>query len=151
MRLIAHTTSLPSVSKLKPMLLCYLSYLDAFPGVVVPAKKPTKKPAKKSVKQALKSTLAILMPSAVPPAGSTCSISNICVYLCTASVTPEASAVNKPRKLSASPPPGPPKTGQRAKPTKVTQITCIEPPVDHSQCVRFQNKEVEEVEEATLY
>ena len=28
--------SLPSVNKLKPMLPCYLPYLDAFSGVIVP-------------------------------------------------------------------------------------------------------------------
>ena len=108
--------SLPSVSKLKPTSPRYLPYLDAFPGVVVPAKKPAKKPAK----QALKLTLVMLMPLAVPPAGSICSISNTCTCLCTANVAPEASAVNKYRKLSAPPPLGPPKLSQRAKLIKVT-------------------------------
>ena len=122
-----------SVSKLKLMLPCYLPYIDAFPGVVVPAKKPAKKPAK----QALKSTPAILMPSAAPLAGSTCSISNTYAHPHTASVTPEASAVNKPKKPFIPPPPGPFKTSQRVKPTKVTQITCIEPPVNCSQYMQF--------------
>ena len=124
-----------------------MPYLDAFPGVVVPAKKPAKKPAK----QALKSTPAILTPSVAPPAGSTRSISNTRARSRTTSVAAKASAVNKRRKPSAPPPPGPPKPGQRAKPTKITQITRIEPPVDRSQRVQFQNKEVEEVEEATPY
>ena len=95
---------------------CYLPYLDAFPGVVVPAKKPAKKPAK----QALKLMPVMLMLSAAPPAGSTCSISNTRACLCTASVTPEASAANKCRKPSAPPPLGPPKPGQYAKLIKVT-------------------------------
>ena len=124
--------SLPSVSKLKPMSPCYLPYLNAFSGVIVPTKKPAKKPAK----QALKSTPAMLTPSAAPLAGSTRSISNTLARLCTASVAPEASAANKCRKPSA-PSPGLPKPGQRAKPTKVAWITHIKPPIDCSQRVRF--------------
>ena len=108
-----------------------MPYLDAFPGVVVPIKKPAKKPAKKPVKQALKLTPVTLMPSAAPLAGSTRSISNTRACLCTVSVAPEASAVNKRKKLSA-PPLGPPKPSQRAKLTKVTRITRIEPPIDRS-------------------
>ena len=129
---------------------CYLPYLDAFPSIVVPAKKPTKKPAK----QALKSTLATLTPSAAPLASSTRSISNTRAYPRTASVTPKASAVNKCRKPSTPPPLGLPKPSQRAKLIKVTRITRIEPPIDCSQCIRFQNKEVKEikeVKEAILY
>ena len=91
-----------------------------------------------------------LTPSA-PLAGSTRSISNTLTYLCTASVAPEASAANKYRKPSVPPPPGPPKPGQHAKPMKVTQITHIELPIDHSQHIRFQNKEVKEIKEAILY
>jgi hypothetical protein len=153
MRFIVDITSLLSVSKLKPTSPYYLPYLNAFPGVVPPAKKATKKAPKKAPKQALKPTPATLAPSAAPPASSTCSISNTCAYLYTASVTPEASAANKYRKPSA-PPPGLPKPGQRAKPMKVTRITYIEPPIDRSQHVRFQDKnimEVEEVEEAISY
>ena len=82
-----------------------MPYLDAFPGVVVAAKKPAKKPAK--------STLVTLTPSEAPPAGSTRSISNTSARSHTASVTPKASTVNKRRKPSA-PPLGPPKPGQRA-------------------------------------
>jgi len=120
--------SLPLVSKLKPTSPRYLPYFNAFPSVIVPAKKPAKKPAK----QALKSTLATLTLSAAPPAGSTRSISNTRAYLRTTSVAPKASAVNKRRKPSAPPPLGPPKPGQRAKLIKVTRITRIEPPVDRS-------------------
>ena len=134
--------SLPSVNKLKPMSPCYLPYLDAFPSVVVPAKK--------LAKQALKLTLATLTPSVAPPAGSTCSISNTRAYLHTTSVTAEASAVNKYRKPFASPL-GLPKPGQRVKPTKITQITYIEPPINRSQRVQFQNKEVKEAKEVTPY
>ena len=90
---------------------CYLPYLDAFPGVIVPAKKPAKKPVKKPAKQALKLTPVILTPLAAPPAGSAHSISNTCAYPYTASVTLEAFAANKYRKPSALPPLGPPKTG----------------------------------------
>ena len=86
---------------------CYLPYLNAFLSVIVPVKKPVKKPAK----QALKLTLATLTLLAAPLASSTRSISNIRAYPRTTSITPKASAVNKPRKLSAPPPLGLPKTG----------------------------------------
>ena len=82
--------------------------------------------------------LVMLAPLAAPLASSTCFISNARACLCTASVAskafkaPEAPTANKCRKLSASPPLGPPKSGQRAKPIKVTWITRIEPPVDCS-------------------
>ena len=82
-----------------------MSYLNAFPSVVPPAKKAPKK----APKQALKSTLATLTPSAAPPAGSTRSVSNTRAHLRTASVAPKASAANKRRKPSAPPPLGPPK------------------------------------------
>ena len=95
------------VSKLKPTSSCYLPYLNAFPSIIVPAKKPTKKPAK----QALKLTLATLTPSAAPPAGSTRSISNTRAYLYTASIILKASTINRRSKPSAPPPPGPPKPG----------------------------------------
>src|SRR6266567_650620 len=121
----------------------YLPYLNAFLSVVPPAKKAPKK----APKQALKLILVTLAPSAAPPARSTHSISNTRAHLYTISVAPEASAVNKCRKLYAPPPLGPPKPGQRAKPIKVTQITYIEPPIDYSQCIRFQDKEVKEVKE----
>ena len=94
--------------------------------------------------------LVILTPAA-PLANSTRSISNTRACSRTASVAPEASAVNKHRKPSAPPPLGPPKPGQCTKLTKVTRITYIEPPVDRSQCVRFQDKDVKEVKEVTLY
>ena len=42
MRLIIDMTSPPSVSKLKPTSPCYLPYLDAFPGVVVPRIDPAR-------------------------------------------------------------------------------------------------------------
>jgi len=100
--------SLLSVSKLKPTSPRYLPYLNAFPGVVVPAKKPIKKPAKKPAKQALKSTPVTLTPAA-PPADSTRLISNTRAYLCTASVIPKAFTTNKHRKPSTPPPLGPPK------------------------------------------
>ena len=92
----------------------------------------------------------MLTPSAAPLAGSTRSISNTLACLCTASVTPKASAANKCRKPSASSP-GLLKPGQCAKPMKVTWITYIEPPIDCSQRVRFQNKKVKEVKEAIPY
>ena len=98
------------------MLLCYLPYLDVFPGVIVPTKKPVKKPAK----QALKLILVTLTPSVAPLAGSACSISNTRACLYTTSVAAKASAVNKCRKLSAPPPLGPPKPSQRAKLMKIT-------------------------------
>ena len=79
--------------------------------------------------------------------GSICSVNNARAYLCTTSVAPEASAINKYRKLSTPPPLRLPKPGQHAKPTKVTQITCIELPLNRGQRVQFQNKEVKEVEE----
>ena len=97
------------------MLPCYSPYLNAFPSVVVPAKKPVKKPIKKPIKQPtkqpikqpikqpLKSTLL------APLASSICSISNTLTYLYTTSVTPKAFTVNKYRKPSAPPPLGPPK------------------------------------------
>ena len=75
----------------------------------------------------------MLTPLAVPLAGSTCFISNTIACLYTASITPEASAVNKYRKPSVSFPPGLPKPGQRAKLMKITWITYIEPPIDCSQ------------------
>ena len=105
------------------MLPHYLPYLNVFPSVIVPAKKPAK--------QALKLTPATLILLTAPLAGNTYSISNTCTYLCTASVTPKASAANKHRKPFA-PPLGPPKPSQHTKLTKVTQITYIEPPVDRS-------------------
>ena len=92
---------------------------------------------------------AILTPLAVPLAGSTCSINNTYTYLYTTSVALKASAINKRRKLFALY--QPPKPGQRAKLIKVTWIACIEPPVDRSQRIQFQNKGVEEIEEATPY
>ena len=65
--------------------------------------------------------LAILTLLAAPLAGSTRSISNTLTHLCTASVTPKASAINKRRKpFTPPPPPGPLKPSQRAKLTKVT-------------------------------
>ena len=85
---------------------CYLPYLNAFPSVIVPVKKPVKKPAK----QALKLTLVTLTPLAAPPASSTRSISNIRARPRTASITPKASAVNKPRKPFTPPPLELPKT-----------------------------------------
>ena len=64
--------------------------------------------------------MLVILTSSAPPAGSTRSISSTLAYLCTASVAPEASAVNKYKKPSTPPPLGPPKPGQRAKPIKVT-------------------------------
>ena len=93
------------VSKLKLTSPYYLSYLNAFPSVVPPAKKAPKK----APKQALKLTLATLILLAAPLASSTRSISNTRAYLYTTSIAPKASAVNKHRKLSAPPPLGPPK------------------------------------------
>jgi len=78
-------------------------------------------PAKKALK-ALKLMLVTLRPSAAPPAGSTRSISNARAHLCTASITPKASAVNKHRKLSTSPSLGLPKPSQRAKLIKVINL-----------------------------
>jgi len=85
------------------MLPCYLPYFNAFPSIIVPVKKP--------VKQALKLILAILIPSAAPLAGSTHSISNTRARLYTANIAPEASTINKYRKLSTPPPLGPLKPG----------------------------------------
>ena len=84
-----------------------MPYLNAFPGVVPPAKKALKK----APKQAPKLTLATLMPLAAPPAGSTCFINNTRAHSRTASVAPKTSAANKRRKPSASPPLGLPKPG----------------------------------------
>ena len=98
----------------------------------MPVKKPTKKPAKKPMKQALKLMLVTLTPSAAPPAGSTCSISNACAYLYTTSITFKAFTVNKYRKLSALPSLGLPKLSEHVKLIKVICITHIEPPVDYS-------------------
>ena len=88
---------------------------------------------------------------AAPLADSTCSISNTLAYLRTTSIAPKASAINKRRKLSTPPPLGLSKPSQHAKLIKVTWITYIEPPIDRSQRVWFQNKEVKEVKEATPY
>ena len=139
--------SLLLVSKLKPTSPYYLPYLNAFFSVIVPTKKPTKKPAK----QALKSTLATLTPLAAPPAGRTRSISNALAYSRTASITPKAFTANKHKRLSAPPPLGPLKPSQHIKLIKVTKITRIEPPIDRSQCIQFQNKQVKEVKKAILY
>ena len=76
--------------------------------------------------------LAILMLLTAPPASSICFISNTLTYLHTASITPKASAVNKYKKPSAPPPLGLLKPSQHAKPTKITQITCIKPPINHN-------------------
>ena len=84
-------------------------------------------------------------------ASSTRSISNTRTYLYTASITPKASTINKRRKPSTPPPLGPPKASQRAKLIKVTQITCIEPPIGYIQCIQFQDKEVKKVKEAIPY
>ena len=146
MRLIVYITSLLLVSKLKLTSPCYSPYLNAFPSIIVPAKKP----AKQLAKQPAKLTLVILTLLA-SLAGSTCSISNTLAYLYTTSVAPKASAANKRRKPSSPPPLGPPKPSQRAKLIKVTQITCIEPPIDHSQHIQFQNGEIKEVKEAIPY
>ena len=107
--------SLLLVSKLKPTSLCYLLYLNAFPGIIVPVKKPMKKP----IKQALKLTLVILTPLVAFLASSTCFISNTHARLRTTSVAAKAFAVNKCRKPS-TPPLGPPKPGQYTKLTKIT-------------------------------
>ena len=121
---------------------CYLPYLNAFLSIVVPIKKATKKAAKQL-------TLITLILLAVPLAGSTRSINNTRAHLYTTSITPKASAINKHRKPSTLH--QPPKPGQRTKLTKVTQIAYIEPPVDYSQHIQFQNKGIKEVEEAILY
>ena len=81
--------------------------------------------------------LVILTPSAAPPTSSICFISNIRAHPYTTNVTPEASTVNKYRKLSASPPLRLFKTSQHAKLIKVTWITYIKPPVDCSQYIQF--------------
>ena len=116
-----------------------------------PAKKAPKKAPEKALKQALKLTLVILTLLAAPPANNTRSISNTRIRLYTASVAPKASTANKRRKPFAPPPLGPPKPSQRAKPIKVTRITCIEPPIDRGQRIWFQDKEVKEVKKATPY
>ena len=99
MHLIINITSLPSVSKLKPTLLCYLPYLNTFFGIILPAK------------QALKSTLVILTPPAAPLASNTHLIDSTHTHLYTASIAFKASAANKYKKLSAPPPLKPPKSG----------------------------------------
>ena len=85
---------------------------------------------------------------AAPLASSTRSISNTRAYLYSTSVAPKASTINKYRKPSTPPPLGPLKPSQRAKLIKVTWITCIEPPIDYSQRIQFQNKEAKEAKEA---
>ena len=102
---------------------------------------------KKLTKQALKLIPAMLTPLVTPLAGSTRFISNTLIYLCTTSITPKASTVNKYKKLFSPPPLGLFKFSQRAKPIKVTQITYIEPLVNYSQYIKFQNKEAKEVKE----
>ena len=55
--------------------------------------------------------MLVILTLLAPLAGSTRFISSTLAYLYTASVTPEASAVNKYRKLSTPPPLGLPKPG----------------------------------------
>ena len=72
-------------------------------------------------------------------------------YQQSVTIIPKASTINRRRKPSTPPPLGPLKSSQRAKLIKVTRITRIEPPIDRSQRIRFQNKGVKEVKEAIPY